>query len=72
MSKVTVHVGLDYQKDYVQVCVMDSAGKILANRSCPNNTKEIDVFVAFFGDDQPDRIRAECDAARDSPGHAVA
>ena len=50
MSKVTVYVGLDDHKDSVQVCVMDPAGKILANRSCPNKTKEIDLFVAFFGD----------------------
>ena len=33
MSKVTVYVGLDYHKDSIQVCVMDPAGKILANRS---------------------------------------
>ena len=33
MSKVTVHVGLDYHQDSIQVCIMDHAGKILANRA---------------------------------------
>jgi transposase len=63
MSKVTVYVGLDYHKDSVQVCVMDPTGKVLANRSCPNNTKEIDLFVAFFGDDVHGAIEACTGAA---------
>lgn len=50
MSKVTVFVGLDYHKDSVQVCVMDPAGKVLANRSCPNVAAELALLVAFFGD----------------------
>ena len=37
MSKVTVFVGLDYHKDSVQVCIMDQAGQVLANRRCPND-----------------------------------
>jgi hypothetical protein len=63
MSKVTIYVGLDYHKDSVQVCVMDPTGKVLANRSCPNNTKEIDLFVAFFGDDVRGAIEACTGAA---------
>jgi transposase len=63
MSKVTVYVGLDYHKDSVQVCVMDQAGKVLANRSCPNCAREIDVFVAFFGDDVHGAIEACTGAA---------
>jgi transposase len=63
MSKVTVYVGLDYHKDSVQVCIMDQAGKVLANRSCPNNTKEIDLFVAFFGDEVHGAIEACTGAA---------
>lgn len=63
MSKVTVYVGLDYHKDSVQVCVMDQAGTVLANRSCPNNTKEIDLVVAFFGDDVRGAIEACTGAA---------
>jgi hypothetical protein len=63
MSKVTVYVGLDYHKDSVQVCIMDPAGKMLANRSCPNSTKEIDLLVAFFGDDIHGAIEACSGAA---------
>jgi transposase len=63
MSKVTVYVGLDYHKDSVQVCVMDRAGKVLANRSCLNDAKEIDLFVAFYGDDVRGAIEACTGAA---------
>ena len=63
MSKVTICVGLDYHKDSVQVCVMDPTGKVLANRPCPNTTKEIDLFVAFFGDDVRGAIEACTGAA---------
>lgn len=51
MSKVTVHVGLDYHKDSIQVCVMDSTGKILANRRCKNQVEALVRLVAEFGDD---------------------
>jgi transposase len=50
MSKVTVFVGLDYHKDSVQVCIMDQAGQVLANRKCPNDAAELALTVAFFGD----------------------
>ena len=51
MSKVTVYVGLDYHKDSIQVCIMDHAGKILANRSCPNRAEAIVSLVAGHGQD---------------------
>jgi transposase len=51
MSKVTVYVGLDYHKDSIQVCVMDPAGKILANRRCGNQVEALVRLVAQFGDD---------------------
>jgi transposase len=51
MSKVTVYVGLDYHKDSIQVCVMDRAGKILANRPCINQVEALVRLVAGFGDD---------------------
>lgn len=41
MSSVSVFVGLDYHQCAVQVCVMDSSGKVLLNRSCPNDAKTI-------------------------------
>ena len=51
MSKLTVYVGLDYHKDSIQVCVMDRAGKILANRSCPNRVQAVVALVAAHGQD---------------------
>jgi transposase len=63
MSKVTIYVGLDYHKDSVQVCVMDQAGELLANRSCPNDATELDLLVAFFGDDVRGAIEACTGAA---------
>jgi transposase len=51
MSKVSVYVGLDYHKDSIQVCVMDRAGKILANRRCTNQVEALVRLVAQFGDD---------------------
>jgi transposase len=63
MSKVTVFVGLDYHKDSIQVCVMDPAGNVLANRSCPNDVNAVDLLVAFFGDDVRGAIEACTGAA---------
>jgi transposase len=51
MSKVTVYVGLDYHKDSIQVCVMDHAGKILADRPCPNRAEAVVSLVAGHGRD---------------------
>jgi transposase len=58
MSKVTVFVGLDYHKDSVQVCVMDPAGRVRANRSCPNDANALATTVAFFGEDVRGAIEA--------------
>jgi transposase len=41
METVSVFVGLDYHQSSVQVCVMDRQGKLLSNRSCPNNWASI-------------------------------
>ena len=51
MSKVTVYVGLDYHKDFIQVCVMDRSGQILANRRCKNQVQALVELVATFGDE---------------------
>jgi len=64
MSKVTVFVGLDYHKDSVQVCIMDQAGQVLANRKCPNDAAELALLVAFFGDHVRGAIEA-CGGAAD-------
>jgi transposase len=51
MSKVTVYVGLDYHKGFIQVCIMDPSGKILANRSCPNQAEAVVGLVSKHGQD---------------------
>lgn len=37
MSSIPVFVGLDYHQDSVQVCVLNSSGKVLVNRSVRND-----------------------------------
>lgn len=49
MSTLPVFVGLDYHQRSIQVCVMDPAGKVLANRSCPNDGLEIVRLAERFG-----------------------
>jgi transposase len=63
MSAVTAFVGLDYHKDSVQVCVLDHAGKVLMNRSCPNDARAIDLAVAFHADHVRGAIEACTGAA---------
>lgn len=63
MSKVTVFVGLDYHKDSIQACVMDSTGKILANRRCKNQVEALVTLVAPFGDDIHAAVESCCGAA---------
>jgi transposase len=41
MKSVTRFVGLDYHQESVQVCVIDDAGKMLANRSVENRWQAI-------------------------------
>jgi transposase len=64
MSKVTVHVGLDYHKDSIQVCVMDQSGKILANRPCPNRAEAVVALVAAHGQDVHAAVEA-CSGSAD-------
>ena len=45
MVTITRFVGLDYHQDNVQVCVMDAAGSLLANRSVSNNWIAIRAVV---------------------------
>lgn len=49
MDTVAVFVGLDYHQESVQVCVLDRAGRALANRSCVNDRSAIVAFVRRFG-----------------------
>jgi transposase len=63
MSKVSVSVGLDYHKDSIPVCVMDTTGKILANRPCSNRAEALVKRVAPFGDEVRAAIEAGSGAA---------
>ena len=54
MSRVTILVGLDYADSVVQVCIMDSNGRELANRPCDNDWRSIHDLAGRFGN----RVRA--------------
>jgi hypothetical protein len=41
MDKIPAFVGLDYHKETVRVCVVDSAGEVLGNRHCPNDVRRV-------------------------------
>jgi transposase len=62
MSKV--FVGLDYHKDSIQVCIMDSTGAVLANRACINDSNALALLVAFFGTEVEAAIEA-CSGSAD-------
>ncbi|MCG3125391.1 MAG: hypothetical protein CHACPFDD_00210 [Phycisphaerae bacterium] len=48
-SREVVHVGLDYSTAFVQVCVLDSAGRVLANARCANSWRALDALVRRWG-----------------------
>lgn len=62
MEKIPVFVGLDYHSKSVQVCVVDSGGRVLVNRRCGNSVLEIAQAV---GDHAVTRAAVEscCGAA---------
>lgn len=45
MSNSKIFVGLDYHKDSVQVCAMDSTGKVLVNKRTDNNWYAVSELV---------------------------
>jgi transposase len=49
MFNLPVFVGIDYHTRTIQVCVMDSQRKILANQSVPNDSHAVFQIVAPFG-----------------------
>lgn len=71
MSKVTVFVGLDYHKASIQVCVMDPAGKILVNKSCPNRAEAVVALASKFGQDVRAAVEA-CSGAANLADELVA
>jgi transposase len=49
MESIPVKVGLDYHQHSVQVGVMDMEGRLLGNRSCPNDWQAIASFAERYG-----------------------
>ena len=49
MNRIQVFAGLDYHQDFVQACVVDARGQVLANQRCPNDGKAIVAFVHRWG-----------------------
>lgn len=45
MRDSTRYVGLDYHDDQIQVCVLDAAGRVLANRRRPNDWQALAALV---------------------------
>jgi transposase len=58
MENVPVFVGLDYHSKSVQVCVVDQAGRVLANTRCGNSVMEIAAVVGSGR--QVERTAMEC------------
>ena len=63
MSSLPVFVGLDYHQDAVQVCVLDSAGRQLANRSVANDAAAVAAVARRHGRPQRIAVEACCGAA---------
>ena len=56
-------VGLDYAQSGVQVCVLDSSGRVLANRLCRNDWRSIQRVATRFGPVRRAAVEACCGAA---------
>jgi transposase len=64
MNTLPLFVGLDYHQSTVQVCVMDSSGRVLVNRACQNHWQVIAGAVGSIG--TPTRVAIEaCTGASD-------
>jgi len=63
MSSVPVFVGLDYHQDSVQLCVLDSQGNQLCNRSVENDAEAIERLAKRHGIPRRIAIEACCGAA---------
>ena len=49
MSSLPVYVGLDYHQESVQVCVLNAAGQVVANRPCANAASAIAALAKRCG-----------------------
>lgn len=58
-----VWVGLDYHQGSIQVCVLDSNGKVRGNRRCGNDVTEVVEFIQQRGEPQAIAIESCTGAA---------
>ncbi|OYW24864.1 MAG: hypothetical protein B7Z55_00965 [Planctomycetales bacterium 12-60-4] len=63
MGSVSVFVGLDYHQELVQVCVVDTAGRVLCNRAAGNDARAIVELATRHGDVQAAALDACCGAS---------
>jgi transposase len=63
MYNLPVFVGIDYHTNTIQVCVMDSQRKILANQSVANDPEAVFRVVAPFGNNVSAAIEASTGVA---------
>jgi transposase len=71
MKQSVVFVGLDYHQSFVQVCVMDGAGRVLSNHRCPNTVRALREAVEWRGAAVQAAIEA-CNGAADLAEELVA
>ena len=60
---IPVYVGLDHHQRSIQVCVVHSDGRVLANRCCPNEVAAVTELVGRFGEVREAVIESCCGAA---------
>ena len=63
MSSLPVFVGIDYHQDSVQICVLNSEGEVLTNRSVANKADVISKWSRRHGQPQRVAIEACCGSA---------
>lgn len=63
MGTIPVSVGLDYHTSFVQVCVVDDAGRVLLNVKCANSVQLVAERVAAVGMVRAAGIESCCGAA---------
>jgi transposase len=62
MDSVTMFAGLDYHQDSIQVCVMDSAGRMLVNKACENSVEAVASLLKGAGAVESVALEACCGA----------
>src|SRR5437868_1638459 len=63
MDSVMLSVGLDYHPDSIRVCVLNDAGKELANQNCANDWRQVVQLTDRHGKVRRAGIEACCGAA---------